>query len=517
MLKKIERVVFICAFVICIFLPLLRFNIKRGTVLESENRMPAARPSLHMSDGSLNSRFTSEFENWFDDRIGFRSALVAQDGWIQFHLFDRIPGMILGKHHELTLISDMREYQHTNLCTSAQLFQITSAYETIASFLQSQKIQFYYMQCWDNFSIYPERYPDNIKVFGDCSRTQQIEDALASETSVRLVKIRDALIQGKEKYETYPTWGEPWHWTQRGAFIGYQKLMETINRYNDGKYSVLDEEAINIGHEDLGKTYFGVHEPDVLETFTLKKNWGFLEMDRMTYQPEGGDENHFAYYVNNHVDNEDTLLIIGDSYIYDYQVLQDLAESFHRTIMVNGSSAESDHFLRLMAEYHPDIVLMENAQRVPRYDKAVSIAENIRGHAYQPSETISFSENGNFGDYVIEGFADPEKDGAWVEGNRMALLLSLSSGINQQKISCSVKICSVLGQKGQQVRVSVNGLACADARMTTAGDLTFSFDRPPSDYVLLHFELPDAVSPLDLGESGDSRKLSLKISALELS
>ncbi len=48
---------------------------------------------------------------------------------------------------------------------------------------------------------------------------------------------------------------------------------------------------------------------------------------------------HAKYYEKYHVDNNDTILILGDSYFHDYGVISDLAEGFHTTLMFNGTDS----------------------------------------------------------------------------------------------------------------------------------------------------------------------------------
>ena len=63
-------------------------------------------------------------------------------------------------------------------------------------------------------------------------KTDGIVEALTKWTDVDVVSPKAELIAGKSRYETYSKWGDATHWTQRGAFVGYQTLMKTITGRN---------------------------------------------------------------------------------------------------------------------------------------------------------------------------------------------------------------------------------------------------------------------------------------------
>lgn len=75
---------------------------------------------------------------------------------------------------------------------------------------------------------------------------------------------------------------------------------------------------------------------------------------------------------NDSVDNEDTLLIIGDSY-FDSFLYDDFAESFHRVVQVWGEFAPNIE--ELVDYYNPVIVISENAERCDRTSTMVKAAE----------------------------------------------------------------------------------------------------------------------------------------------
>ena len=240
MFHKILKVSFTVLFLSMLIIPLVTTNLQREKVSEAEKRKLAAPASFYNEDGTRNTNYTADFETWINDNIGFRSEMVIQNAKIQFHLFNVLSNnsdMLLGPNGELNYATNdiIRSYQHYDLKSEDTLNKIADSYQYYSDYLKAKGIQFYYYQCWDKHSIYPEYFPRTITQFGDISKTDQIVDTLANRTTVNVISPKQALIDAKDEYATYSVWGDATHWTQRGAYIGYQLLMDEINKKNNGR------------------------------------------------------------------------------------------------------------------------------------------------------------------------------------------------------------------------------------------------------------------------------------------
>lgn len=114
--------------------------------------------------------------------------------------------------------------------------------------------------------------------------------------------------------------------------------------------------------------------------------------------------------------------------------------------------------------------------------------------------------------YVLDGIAPPEKEAAWTLGNRMLAQFALTnSSTNADTVHVSMDLESV--STGQQdISISIKGEDVFEG-IVTEGENAISFDipYPEEGYILMAVNIPDAVSPLELGASDDSRKLGLMI------
>ena len=278
----------------------------------------------------------------------------------------------IGPHGELDYITPaiLRDYQHIDIRSDSEIDEIANSYQFFSDYLKEQGIQYYYYQCWDKQSIYPEQFPNSIIQYNDISKTEQKVNALKEKTTVNVISPKQALIDAKQQYDTYSTWGDPTHWTQRGAYIGYQELMKEINSHNNNRYNVLSEDDYIIETSDQGYTiYGGIHKLCPLESFVIRQPKAHKTGVAPIYVSIFG-QNHKDILQNDTVDNEDTLLIIGDSY-FDGFLYDDLAESFYKVVMVWGGNLIN--IKNLIEEYHPQIIIEENAERCDRTSDMIQV------------------------------------------------------------------------------------------------------------------------------------------------
>jgi len=517
MFQKIERIVFVVSFFLLLVIPLLFMNRVTGAISESENRVLASSANLFSGDGSINPSFSTDFENWFDDNLGFRDLFVKANGVIKYYLFDEINGNPLGPNGELATIYDLEDYQHKNLYSEEGLNEVVGAYNTIYDYLDSQGIQVYYMQCWDKHSIYPEQFPDTIQIYGDMSKSDQVENALLTDAKMEVIPIKEKLLQAKTKYPVYGTWSEPWHWVHRGALIAYEDLMARINENNNNKYDVIKENEFHSSMIDVGQKYFGIiHQKDMEEVFGIEEPKALSMPEKLTYRPEGGISEQTAYYENNAVDNDDTVLILGDSYFYGYTVLEAIAESFHKTIMFSGSAAQGDQLFLIIDTYKPDLVIIENAERCNyRYDEAVATANQIHMRQYVLGTELAYdNDDANLNSYIIKGIAKID-DHTWTEGNETTFFLYAPEANTGELVHGSMKIADVF-DKVQEVEILINNESVFSGNVRKSDEVEFEFEMPESKMVTINLELPTAASPFSIGEGHEIRELALEIKSLRL-
>lgn len=379
MQNKLMRIIFVICFLTMLGVPLITTNLKQGEISVSENRRLTAMAMLTNQDGSWNSNFTTDFETWINDNIGLRSKFVMANAVLQYKIFHVIANntdMYLGPRDELNYATPemLKDYQHDNLYSEDYLKLFANSMQDISDYVKKRGATFFYYQCWDKHSIYPEQFPKTVVQKPSESKTDGLVRALEQYSDVNVVSPKQKLIEAKTNYATYSVWGDPTHWTQRGAYMGYQELMDAINAAETKtSYRVLQESDYNITMEDQGKTLFGcIHKKDFEENFEIKHPNSVLTNYKLQLY---GEEPSHSYRTNNCVDNNTRLLIIGDSYFNSF-IVDDIAESFHEVILIWGDYLGD--IKSIIDAYDADIVVIEAAERVDRSGSIIAGATNLK-------------------------------------------------------------------------------------------------------------------------------------------
>lgn len=371
--------IFVIIFFLIILIPLCCINTRDGIISETENRKLEKFPCLFDIHGKINKSFLYDFEKWFNDNIGFREKIVSINNRFFIYIFNKIDDNIfymLGPGGELNFVDEniLEDWHHLNIPDDEYLRELAESYQYVDDFLSGQHIQFYRMQCWDKHTIYPEQFPKYALQYGKLSRTDVIVETINTKTNVNQPDYKDKLLEKKKEYAVYPTWGDPSHWSERGAFIGYCAIMEAINDENNNKFRILSEADFDIVMKDVGLTILGgIHKDDYIESFSLK-NSSHPHSD-LSHLTLFSDDLNSNYYLNDHVDNKEVLLIVGDSYIKDF-LLPYFAESFYKVIFIQGN--HMDELFNIVEEYKPSIVIHESAERTYAYRYVIKASEVIK-------------------------------------------------------------------------------------------------------------------------------------------
>lgn len=376
--KRIYNCVFIILFLAVLTVPLLLTNWSGGGVSEDENRTLADFPSI-TADGKWNEQFTGEFETWFMDHMGLRQELITANATLQYKVFDRMltkSDYMIGRHGDINYATQamLMDYVHMNLRTEEEVAKIGQSYQTVSDWLADRDIPFYYVQCYDKHSIYPEQFLDTVRQIGNISKTDQVISYLEENTTVNTVSFKPMLLAAKSEYEVYSNWGDPTHWTPRGAYMGYRYLMERLNEDSEEPLRILQEEDYHITEQNVGITVNQViHEDDVVEFFALKDPQA-TKADYTMTQTWKDDRRH-SVWTNPNAGNDTKLLLMCDSYFNSF-LIEDFAESFAQIWVIWGDY--TGDLPQIVEELNPDLVIYECAERVDRSGAICNLADVLR-------------------------------------------------------------------------------------------------------------------------------------------
>lgn len=376
-MKKAYNIIFVAIFLVILALPFALTDFRSGGVSEDENRTLVAFPPI-IKNGKLNETFTADFETWYMDHMGLRQPMINLNARLQFFVFGR---MLENSNYHIGPYGDInyatyemiQDYAHVNLRSEEEVQKIGNSYQITAEWLEAQGIDFFYVQCYDKHSIYPEQFSDAVRQVGEISKTDQIIQYLETQTTVNVISLKKPLLDAKSQYEVYSNWGDPTHWSERGAYVGYRHIMEQVVADTGYSLPILQEEDYVITVEEGGITLNNViHQDDMLEVFTLRDPKA-QKTDKSVMGAWQEDHRH-SVWKNPEAGNNLKLLLLCDSYLDSY-IVDDLAESYAEVWVVWASYMVD--IPELIEFYGPDVIILENAERVDRSQHMCDLAQII--------------------------------------------------------------------------------------------------------------------------------------------
>lgn len=114
--------------------------------------------------------------------------------------------------------------------------------------------------------------------------------------------------------------------------------------------------------------------------------------------------------------------------------------------------------------------------------------------------------------FVKTGLSVNEEKFSWTEAEELVLSFNVQDYISDryQDVYAKFNISGVQNHK-QAVLVYVNEKNVYEGEIADGDDMTFNFARPEDGHVDLNIILPDAVSPMELKQGEDARKLGLAL------
>ncbi len=154
---------------------------------------------------------------------GSPEVVVGRDGW----LFLRRNGDVLDKHRGIVK------------STEEELEEWVQEYERRREWLASMGIPLYFFIVPNKHTIYSEYLPARFQPFAT-TLTDQIVEALRKNNVPGVVDLRGILHTAKNRMQVFTK--VETHWSDRGAFEGYKKLVKKIRIQFPRIHSLKDED-----------------------------------------------------------------------------------------------------------------------------------------------------------------------------------------------------------------------------------------------------------------------------------
>ncbi len=208
-------------------------------------------PALDFSNPAL----TDQLDGYFRDNYGFRNIFLKfyiklKLNYLKtkniYNVFYNDQGFIFG---ELSPENDFKKAYEKIYFDQKELERIKSLLETEKAYFDKKKIPYLLVVIPDRRVVYNDQLPvtDNISIL----RHQHFIDYMKKNTSIDVLDLTPALINAKK--DGYPLFFHTdTHWTNYGAFIGYQAVMNHLKKYNNNIDPLVKEDFdISIEKYDL--------------------------------------------------------------------------------------------------------------------------------------------------------------------------------------------------------------------------------------------------------------------------
>ena len=323
---RIYPLVFIAAFIGLLLIPLRTLALDPNTIEDSfygRERLIAWTANLRVLLG---------------DRA-FPKVVVGQDGWLVY-----------------TAENDIEDYQRVTPFTDAELARIQKSLDALHARYAQQGITLLVVVPPNKNTIYPEKVPSEIPVYGEESQLDQLIAYLHQYGQTQILDLRTALLAAKKDQQIY--YATDTHWNDYGAFIAYQQIMAALGKnfpnlvaYPESDFRVVKRapEFLDLSI-NIGATLF----PEQRIQFAPKFE------DHTTYKnvTVAGRKIMFSYNPDASLPK---LILYHDSFFF--RVIPLLGEHFSNGIYIQNYVGGGLWSLSWVDEQKPNVVIIEFAER----------------------------------------------------------------------------------------------------------------------------------------------------------
>ncbi len=351
--------IFIVSPIVGMQFPSLDFSYKIN-----EKRLLEESPVFNVVDIE---NFPEQYESFFNDRFGFREAIIHLNNRIRFSLFgvSSVKKVLVGKDRWLFYTGNevVDDYRGVNQISLGELEHWRRVLEAKRNWLASQGISYVFVVAPNKHSIYPEYLPNGIRQVRESSPVDQIVKYLAANSDVTFLDLRGTLIERKDEgLLYYPT---DTHWTAFGAFMGYEKIIAEVAKdyplvipleLADLKYSVKERDgfglATMLGLQDLLTEDVEYLRVPKRKSFVKKKEGRTLTM--MTKS-----------------EDLPKAIMFRDSFAM--RLIPYLSENFSEIHYITAKWHQRTPIKRMIDEIKPDVVIEEWCERFVKSTGVVSV------------------------------------------------------------------------------------------------------------------------------------------------
>jgi alginate O-acetyltransferase complex protein AlgJ len=195
---------------------------------EQENRNLSRLPTVAWSAKSIND-FPASFEAYYNDHFGLRNQFIRWHHLWKLRVLNvsPSPAVVLGQQGWM-FDKETVDYLRARPLTFEELEKWRAYFEEKERFVAAEGVKFILVIPPSTSTVYPEYLPRWSTGSLHGTRLDQVLRHMETHSRIRILDLRPALIEAKTTARLYQRTDT--HWNDRGAYIGYREIIESIAR-----------------------------------------------------------------------------------------------------------------------------------------------------------------------------------------------------------------------------------------------------------------------------------------------
>lgn len=254
-----------------------------------ENRKLGEKPVF---DINVLDNYTEKYNTYYSDNFSLRTNLIHFLNKSEHNVFglSSKPGVVTaGTNGWFYATKSKAYYENTILYNKEELDRIQQELIQRNHWCEAKGIKYYTVIVPNKMNIYPEYLPRTVFKKGKKSRYDQLT-GLDSDADINIIGLKETLLNHKkDKYLLYQKVDD--HWTDFGAFLGYQTIMKNVEKdFPELKPQSLDEYTVSIELKDgnmVGMISLTDKFPERFVKLTRKKLSSVVPGKKKGYKSDG--------------------------------------------------------------------------------------------------------------------------------------------------------------------------------------------------------------------------------------
>ena len=330
-----------------------------------EKRKLSEKPKF---DYSKLDKYPYLFEKYFNDYIPFRNELIKTKNYIDIYFFKNIFSSYYGgksfigtNDYIFYFINKelLYDYIGSYVIDDITINKIKNNLVFFRNELKKLEIDFILMITPDKYNIYSEYMPEYIRRKSVTNNTDRIIEYISNSTDLKLIYLKNELINYKNKYQLYYKYDL--HWNNISGYIGYQYLMKFMkkNCVDIGKLQISNWNYYEYIPAYIANTFY-------INTLNIKYNIsGYSTNKFINYNSTNvnGYDDHYIESISTSND-ETRILILGDSFTLFGDMYSYIGLNFKNCCYVNLNVLYLYSLKELINSFDPDVVIYQTLESV---------------------------------------------------------------------------------------------------------------------------------------------------------